>query len=196
MSCNRQHKVAVNHTKYPERSMNLKKHVAYHHKADAVSGNAVPNHHTDRIPTEERYKWREGTVTGRKRRQIVIYRNDNPPKEEKETKSWRIKNEADDERKEGASANLRVQLEWRCGGRSVRPLETWNLLARLPGLRYIHLRTAPSRSTLHAQHTSLHILPHPPLPLLQFTSLHKCWEQPQCPRLQKSAGDIHRVAPY
>jgi hypothetical protein len=56
MSCNCHHKAAVNKTKYPEKSMNLKKHVAYHREADTLSGNAVPHHHTDRIAKEGRYK--------------------------------------------------------------------------------------------------------------------------------------------
>jgi hypothetical protein len=75
MRYNCQHKVAVNQAKYPEKSMNLKRQVAYHHEADALSGNALPYHHTDRIATQGRYG-REGTVTWRTRRQIVIYRND------------------------------------------------------------------------------------------------------------------------
>jgi hypothetical protein len=47
-----------------------------------------------------------GDVTGRKRRQIVIYKHEKPPRKGKKQRAERIKNEIDYERKEGADAKL------------------------------------------------------------------------------------------
>jgi hypothetical protein len=67
-----------------------------------LSGYAIANHHTDRTATEGRNKRGRGDVTGRTRRQIVIYKHETPRRKGKKQRAERIKNEIDYERKEGA----------------------------------------------------------------------------------------------